>query len=99
MDPRLKVIPVHCVNGEDFPYPAADTGQVPRKPSRKQPMGGLSYSSVQQTATAETLEGCHWGERRRTLQGLGENTGEKTVQIYHFFIGLEIKGLHQSKGV
>lgn len=61
--------------------------------------GSATHPFNRQTATAETLEGCHWGERRKTLQELGENTVKKTVQIYHFFIGLEIKGLHQSKGV
>lgn len=61
--------------------------------------GSATHPFNRQTATAETLEGCHWGERRKTLQELGEITVKKTVQIYHFFIGLEIKGLHQSKGV
>lgn len=44
--------------------------------------GSATHPFNRQTATAETLEGCHWGERRKTLQELGEiDPGEQREEV------------------
>ena len=85
MDPRLKAIPGHCVNGEDFLYLQQTQAKFHGTRLGSSPCeGSATHPFNRQTATAETLEGRHRGERRKTLQELSENAG-KTLSKYITF--------------